>query len=380
MRQRRAPRRPPPTARVARVGRRELARSWRRRAAGDPHPVADQPAAHPRPRSRSLAGRGDRNDGPPGRCCSTGARRAAASSSMSPAISSNCCCRCCAAGRAGGADRLLPRRDDGDRRRQPGSECERVVTLAAPWQFARYPGPSRCGAAGHVAPFASVRAEPRRLADGGAAGRLLVARPGADGRASSPKFGRARSRKAPRRARFIALEDWANEGEPLPYPAARELIEDLFGRDLPGAGEWTIGGRAVTDDSPRRCSISPPSATASLPPSTAPAGETVGIPSGHVGMIVGSARTQLLRTAGGASSTPLAADRHLRLSGRADAPVAQLDRALPSEGRGHRFESCRVRHSLTRCDRLRHAVGAVERPRRIGPQLQARRQLCQART
>ena len=26
-----------------------------------------------------------------------------------------------------------------------------------------------------------------------------------------------------------------------------------------------------------------------------------------------------------------------------DAPVAQLDRALPSEGRGHRFESCRVR-------------------------------------
>ena len=27
-----------------------------------------------------------------------------------------------------------------------------------------------------------------------------------------------------------------------------------------------------------------------------------------------------------------------------DAPVAQLDRALPSEGGGHTFESCRVRH------------------------------------
>ena len=26
-----------------------------------------------------------------------------------------------------------------------------------------------------------------------------------------------------------------------------------------------------------------------------------------------------------------------------EAPVAQLDRVLPSEGRGHRFESCRVR-------------------------------------
>src|SRR3569623_1200640 len=31
------------------------------------------------------------------------------------------------------------------------------------------------------------------------------------------------------------------------------------------------------------------------------------------------------------------------------APVAQLDRALPSEGRGHRFESCRVRHSSECC-------------------------------
>ncbi len=29
---------------------------------------------------------------------------------------------------------------------------------------------------------------------------------------------------------------------------------------------------------------------------------------------------------------------------KASAPVAQLDRVLPSEGRGHRFESCRVRH------------------------------------
>ena len=30
------------------------------------------------------------------------------------------------------------------------------------------------------------------------------------------------------------------------------------------------------------------------------------------------------------------------------APVAQLDRALPSEGKGHTFESCRVRHFGTK--------------------------------
>src|SRR5262249_8649536 len=29
-------------------------------------------------------------------------------------------------------------------------------------------------------------------------------------------------------------------------------------------------------------------------------------------------------------------------------PVAQLDRALPSEGRGHKFESCRARHKINR--------------------------------
>ena len=35
------------------------------------------------------------------------------------------------------------------------------------------------------------------------------------------------------------------------------------------------------------------------------------------------------------------------------APVAQLDRALPSEGKGHRFESCRVRQPF-RCPARTH--------------------------
>ncbi len=35
--------------------------------------------------------------------------------------------------------------------------------------------------------------------------------------------------------------------------------------------------------------------------------------------------------------------RFCRTFPKRDAPVAQLDRVLPSEGRGHRFESCRVR-------------------------------------
>jgi hypothetical protein len=40
----------------------------------------------------------------------------------------------------------------------------------------------------------------------------------------------------------------------------------------------------------------------------------------------------------------------------AQAPVAQLDRALPSEGRGHRFESYRVRHLYNKIRILLHML------------------------
>lgn len=47
------------------------------------------------------------------------------------------------------------------------------------------------------------------------------------------------------------------------------------------------------------------------------------------------------------------------------APVAQLDRALPSEGKGHTFESCRVRHSAILYDIVsdRRANAALGRRR-----------------
>ena len=48
------------------------------------------------------------------------------------------------------------------------------------------------------------------------------------------------------------------------------------------------------------------------------------------------------------------------------APVAQLDRALPSEGRGHKFESCRARHFGTELRARRPAVLRSKR-RPIGP-------------
>ena len=173
-------------------------------------------------------------------------------------------------------------------------ECERVITLAAPWRFSRYPEQSRTAlqdmwrhsqAASRelgALPMEVLQAsfwslDPARTVRKFAEfGRLEIASPEAD--------------------RFVELEDWANEGEPLPYPAARELIEDLFERDLPGSRSWQVAGRTVSDALPVPLLNITADRDLIAPAATAAGGEIVGIPAGHVGMIVGSARTQLHQT------------------------------------------------------------------------------------
>ena len=112
------------------------------------------------------------------------------------------------------------------------------------------------------------------------------------------EFGRLGPESAEVR-RFVALEEWANEGEPLPFPAARELVEDLFGRDLPGNEIWKLRDRIVTD----RLTVPALHFTAEKdlisPPQTAATGQVVNIPTGHVGMIVGSARREMQEALGG---------------------------------------------------------------------------------
>jgi len=165
-------------------------------------------------------------------------------------------------------------------------EVERVATIAAPWHFANYPD-------------ASLGALAEMWRHSEAAARQLGALPMEVLQAAfwslDPKrtvrkfaeFGRLDPASADSR-RFVELEEWANEGEPLPYLAAKELIEDLFEKDLPGSGRWLGSDRLavpalhLTADHDRIA-----------PAATAPAGDRVAIPSGHVGMIVGSARHRL---------------------------------------------------------------------------------------
>jgi len=173
-------------------------------------------------------------------------------------------------------------------------KCERVATLAAPWNFALYPERSRAALNDmwrHSQTAAqALKALPMEV--------LQAAFWSLDPERTVRKFAKfgALDPASAEARRFVALEDWANEGEPLPYPAARELIEDLFGRDLPGSGGWRIGGRAITDGvaAPLLNVLAADDRIA--PAATAPAGESVAIPSGHVGMIVGSARAKLHET------------------------------------------------------------------------------------
>ena len=96
--------------------------------------------------------------------------------------------------------------------------------------------------------------------------------------------------------RFVAVEDWANDGPPLTYGAAREAFEDFFGSDLTGCGGWSVGGEII-DPLRLRC---PTFDIVSAVDRIVPAASASGLANrlilglGHVGMIVGSrARAQL---------------------------------------------------------------------------------------
>ena len=169
--------------------------------------------------------------------------------------------------------------------------CERVITLAAPWHFSRYPERSRAALAdiwrSSKAAAAHLGALPMEVLQG-AFWSLDPERTVA----KFAEFGRLDPESAKAR-RFVALEEWANAGEPLPYPAAADLLEGMFAQDLPGTGQWQVGGRTISDDPGVPATHLLAGHDVIAPPQTAPHGDCRTIAAGHVGMVVGSARAQL---------------------------------------------------------------------------------------
>jgi polyhydroxyalkanoate synthase len=184
--------------------------------------------------------------------------------------------------------------------------CGGVATIACPWRFGRYPARSRAGLAEMWA-----QARPAAQALGALPMEVLQAAFWSlDSDRTVGKFARfgRLSPQSPQARRFVELEDWANAGEPLPFPAARELIEDLFGADLPGRGRWMVGGTAASDSTPAPALHIQAGTDRIAPPAAAPSGPSLTIDAGHVGMIVGSARGALHAALAGFFDR-LAADR-----------------------------------------------------------------------
>ena len=95
---------------------------------------------------------------------------------------------------------------------------------------------------------------------------------------------------------FVVLEDWANDGPPLPLAAARELLAGFFGEDLPGRSAWQVGGVTI-DPAQVACPVLDIVSTSDrIVPAASAAGigKTLTLELGHVGMVTGRrARAQM---------------------------------------------------------------------------------------
>ncbi|MBK1659382.1 alpha/beta fold hydrolase [Paracraurococcus ruber] len=108
--------------------------------------------------------------------------------------------------------------------------------------------------------------------------------------------------ESPQARRFVALEDWLNDGVPLAAPVAREALGSWYGGNAPLRGAWRIAGAPVTPRSIRLpCFVAIPARDRIVPPSSAlaladrlPAALVHHAAAGHVGMVAGSAADVVL--------------------------------------------------------------------------------------
>ncbi|HWL48106.1 MAG TPA: alpha/beta hydrolase, partial [Sphingomonadaceae bacterium] len=162
-----------------------------------------------------------------------------------------------------------------------------LALIAAPWRFAGFPETARADIAtlwAGAEPLATrLGLLPMEVLQAGF-WRLDPARTIAKFEA----FGQLAPESDAARG-FVALEDWANDGPPLTEAAARELMVDFFGADLPGSRRWRVAGAPV-DPVALSCPVLDiVSTTDRIVPAASAAGfgAMLTLDSGHVGMVVG---------------------------------------------------------------------------------------------
>lgn len=96
--------------------------------------------------------------------------------------------------------------------------------------------------------------------------------------------------------RFVAVEDWANGGEPMPFALGEQLFEQLYRDDVTGQGQWTVGGLDIGPDAIRGPVMEFASASDAIVPLACspdlPGREVLA--SGHVGMVIGGSAPRTL--------------------------------------------------------------------------------------
>jgi len=95
--------------------------------------------------------------------------------------------------------------------------------------------------------------------------------------------------------RFVALEDWLNDGVPLAAPVARECLAGWYGANAPARGAWHVAGAPVRPGAitcpvflaiPARDRIVAPASARALA-AALPAARVHEAAAGHIGMVAG---------------------------------------------------------------------------------------------
>jgi len=181
-----------------------------------------------------------------------------------------------------------------------GGDLAGLALLATPWDFQ-----TENGAPPHVIAAGLAAAAPALELLGEMPVDLIQALFAAlDPEVAVKKFlAFARMDPAGARARrFVALEDWLNDGVPLAAPVARECLGGWYGENTPARKAWRVAGRPVDPARvtlPTLCLL--PDQDRIVPPTSAralaeaiPGAESLAPQIGHIGMIVsGRAREKV---------------------------------------------------------------------------------------
>ncbi|MGI9491255.1 MAG: alpha/beta fold hydrolase [Geminicoccaceae bacterium] len=179
------------------------------------------------------------------------------------------------------------------------SDCAGLALLAAPWNFQEdQPALGHLGTVGHaLARFSGrIGSMPVDLLQTlfSSIDPMTVPRKFANFAKIDPMSEAA--------TRFVAIEDWLNDGVPLGADLAAECLIDWYGRNTPGLGEWKVGEHVVRPEQldlpaflaiPCRDRIVPAGSALALA-ALLPRAEIIRPQSGHIGMVAGKkAKEQL---------------------------------------------------------------------------------------